>query len=414
LTGPDAKPPTPDSLEFESLQAMPGPEPWRLVHLLGLVLAAAVLLWLCMTLGVFFVVAAVILLLLVAVFTGGFVLGKGRIARQDSLLSIMAIAAEHGMPLAPAIAALAGQYRRRTHRRLLRLASLLNSGRSLSESLSAVPTLLSRDAVLMARIGEETGVLPRALRAAASARTSLLPDLTSIATRLNYVLFILIVMQSIVGFVMYFIMPKFEAIFYDFGLSLPAPTVLMIEGAYFVMDWAPPMGLFVLAEVVLLIFLPFKILGWWNFDVPFLDRIFRRRHTALILRALSLVVEAGKPIEHGVESLARNYPTRWVRRRLERVRADVQRGEDWCASLWRHGLIRGADGALLASARTTGNLAWAMRELADTSDRRLLVRLQAAIQLLFPVMVVSLGVLVLFLALAYFVPLVELINRLSG
>jgi protein transport protein HofC len=77
-------------------------------------------------------------------------------------------------------------------------------------------------------------------------------------------------------------------------------------------------------------------------------------------------------------------------------------------------LIRSADGSLLASARTTGNLAWAMRELADTSDRRLLVRLQAAIQLLFPVVVVSMGVLVLFLALAYFGPLVELIDRMSG
>jgi protein transport protein HofC len=325
----------------------------------------------------------------------------------------MAIAAEKGMPLAPAIAAFASQYRGATRRRLVQLAMSLNAGTSLSESLSNLPRLLSRDAVLLARVGEETGSLPKALRAGAAARATFLPGLTSIATRLAYVLLVLLVMQGIVGFVLYFIMPKLESIFYDFGMKLPDTTILVLEVSHYIISWGPLVGLFILAEIILLIFLPFKIQGWSSLEVPYLDRIFRRRHTALILRALSLVVDAGKPIEHGLESLVRNYPTRWVRRRLSHVQEDVRQGQDWCTSLWRHGLIRDTDGGLLASARTSGNLAWAMRELADTSDRRQLVRLLAAIQLLSPLVIVSLGLLVLVLAVAYFSPLVDLINRLS-
>ena len=43
--------------------------------------------------------------------TAGFVVARLRTSRQDALLSLLAIAAERGMPLAPAVAAFADQFR---------------------------------------------------------------------------------------------------------------------------------------------------------------------------------------------------------------------------------------------------------------------------------------------------------------
>ena len=98
-------------------------------------------------------------------------------------------------------------------------------------------------------MGDQTGRLPEALRMAASSRSSQLPIWTAIATRIAYLLALLLVMQTICGFMLYFIIPKFESIFKDFGVPLPrvnhlddrrVPLPHDISGSS--RAWIPPAG----------------------------------------------------------------------------------------------------------------------------------------------------------------------------
>jgi MSHA biogenesis protein MshG len=147
--------------------------------------------------------------------------------------------------------------------------------------------------------------------------------------------------------------------------------------------------------------------------VPVFDRLLGRRHTALVLRSLSLIVEGGKPISRGLGVLADHYPAFWFRRKLRGADAYVRGGVDWIEALRLHGVIRGADAAVLASAETVGNLAWALEELAETAERRLAARIRMVVQTLFPILVVILGMVVFIIATAYFMPLVNLIQNLA-
>jgi protein transport protein HofC len=215
-------------------------------------------------------------------------------------------------------------------------------------------------------------------------------------------------------FLSYFILPKFEAIFRDFNIPLPAATRLIAD-LFYSRGWLYALAVvLVVAEVVLIIVLPLGILGWSRMSIPGLGRFFRRRHKALILRAISLVIAESKPIQPAFTSLARHYPTRWVRSRLLDAEEDVQDGEDWRIALRRQGLIRDADHALLTAAQTSGNLPWAMRELADMSDRRAIVHLQAALQLFYPLGILTVGSFVAIVAIAYFGPLIRIIEKLTG
>ncbi len=103
-----------------------------------------------------------------------------------------------------------------------------------------------------------------------------------------------------------------------------------------------------------------------------------------------------------------------MRRELIKVDDQVQLGELWISALERQGIIQTSDAQVLISASEVGNLAWALRELAETSERRLAFRFQAVIQTLFPLVVLGLGMVVMFLAVAFFSPLVKLLWRLSG
>jgi type II secretory pathway component PulF len=220
-------------------------------------------------------------------------------------------------------------------------------------------------------------------------------------------------MQTISSFILYFIVPRFEAIFKDFNASLPQVTILVIEASHWIIRFGFITAFIPLIELALLIFLPLSFLSWSNFTLPLFDRLMGRRHTALVLRSLALTLEGGKPIILGLSSLTQHYPTEWVRRRLLAVEKDVRQGADWIESLRHYRLIRPADADVLTSAAQVGNLDWALLELADTAERRLATRFQMVVQTLFPLVVVMLGIAVFIMAMAYFLPLVVLITELT-
>jgi type II secretory pathway component PulF len=400
-----------EDLELEAATALRS-EPWRLSHMMIAIVVVAVLLWIWVTLKA---MALVLLVFgaIVAVITAGFVVARLRTARQDALLAMVTIAVERGLPLAPAIAAFADQFRGRAHRRVMGLAALIHAGAPLPEAMEQTRRIASRDTVLMAWVGHHTGRLARALRLAGESRPARVAAWSAIASRLAYLLLVMLVAEGISAYLLYSIVPRLESIFSDFNARLPQVTVFMIHVSQAAMNYAPIADLIVLAQVALFLYIPFSFGGWVNYRVPVFDRLLARRHAALVLRALSVAIEADKPIALGLRTLSEHYPAPWVRRRLEKVLLDVRLGADWIEALWRTGVIRKADAEVLASAASVGNLAWACRELAETAERRQQLRIQVLTQAIFPLAVILMGLAVAILCLGYFAPLVMLIERLA-
>ncbi len=383
----------------------------RLQHIMFLIVLCAVVLWIGVTAGPWLLGSALFLMVAGAVGLG-VVLVRWSSTQRESLLWALAIASERSMPLSEAALAFSDQFTGVFRAGVEIMAEMLRRGAPLPEAMGS---LFPRDVDLLVRIGDATGTLPQALHRAATSRSTHQTAWASVALRFAYLGWVLIVIQLLSAFIMYFIVPKFEAIFKDFGISLPEVTIQVIRASHFLIMYfylvLPPLVLF---ELFLFLGAPLALFGVFRFNVPFLDSLFRRRHTTLILRALALTAEGGKPITTGLAVLASDYPSSWVRGRLVRVKRDVEQGSDWAESLSDHGLIQPLDEAVLKSAQRVGNLAWALEEMAASNDRRLGYRLQLILQLLFPVTIIGIGALVFVFAVAYFSPLVKLIERLSG
>ncbi len=133
---------------------------WRVSHMMWVVAAFALLFWIMAEVGALVVLGGIVMLFAMAI-GAGVILARRRSTQQDSLLWILAIAAEAKMPLAPTVAAFADQYGGNYRRRIMNLAAELDSGRSVPEALESVRRVVSRDALLLARMGEQTGRCPR-------------------------------------------------------------------------------------------------------------------------------------------------------------------------------------------------------------------------------------------------------------
>lgn len=367
-----------------------------------------VLAWVFIILGLLVSLSIFGLLILVVV---GTILARRRRARQQAMLWTLAVAAKRSIPLVPAVEAFAAERWGLASQEVRVLARLLDSGKPLPEALAMVGGMVPEEALVPIRVGQELGALPEGLRQATAPTGPIQAVWDQLSGKLAYLCAVVVFASLIMTFMVLKIAPAFQKIFADFGAKLPR----LSQFGMFV--WGAALWPVQFLGCIFLLFLFFyailRYVGVISWDLPLMSRVTRKLHAATILDSLAMAAQRGQPFPKTVATLAGCYPKWSIRRRLQGVVVDLIRGMDCAESLRARGLISDADVAVLHAAERMGNLAWAMREIADGTRRRLAYRLQAWLQVLFPVAIVAFGVLVMLFYLSYFVPLLSLIQKLA-
>jgi type IV pilus assembly protein PilC len=221
---------------------------------------------------------------------------------------------------------------------------------------------------------------------------------------------LLFVLFGMFGFWMVYLLPRMQRIFYDFHEPLPTITARLAEFG----ESVPPAVL-----MLALLILPPAAAGLASFSVirwrlPVVGRLYRMTTQSRVLRALSVMLDAGAALPAALGLLADSgYFAQEPRDRLEKVRDAVEEGEPLAESLRRGGLLRPALAPLVQAAERARNLPWALAELADYLSGRAARLLQRISQVVFPTSVVAIGALVGVMVGAMFLPLVALLTELS-
>ena len=337
-----------------------------------------------------------------------------RQAERRTLLRCLAAAAARGIPLEQAARAFSLERSDELGLRAARLAELLESGMPLSLCLAETRTRLPIDVDLAVRIGVDTGDFASAIASIPKSDDDAEWQLRAMLERFFYLSFVGCVLMGILTFVMLKIVPVFAKMFEEFDLELPDITQACIAVSEFSVQYWPC----VMLPLYVLVFGPFlrRMVAYFGGSADHLS-IFsgwlRRRDTALLLRALAFSVRQQRPISSMVGLLAHHYPRRGIRKRLRRAGQAIERGEHWCHAFQRARLIRRADSAVLIAAERSGNLEWALEEMADSNLRGLTYRFRMIGNVLFPIVLFVFGIAIAFFVIGLFVPLVELIQGMT-
>ena len=326
--------------------------------------------------------------------------------RQRALLALVAVAVEKELPLAPTIEAYAAEEGGWFGRRAFDFAVLLGEGVPLVEAMDLMPGVLPRSEKLVVQVGQHLGALGPALRDAIEQQSAQQPLWQAVGGRILYAIAVLCMLT----FTLIQLVPRATTILQDIGVTLAPPILLPIEwfNAFTNSSWR-------LVVIVLLVavFL-YAVLAYIGWVVPhrgLLGRWLVQLDRAKILRALSLTVERGRSLEETLAVLDKSYPKRWIRKKLKRAAKYMAGGLRWPEALRREGLVGKTDVALLDAAERAGNLAWGLNETAAGNERRLYYRLEGTVQILFPISILLIGVAVLLVALAIFVPMITLLHE---
>ncbi len=286
----------------------------------------------------------------------------------------------------------------------------LQSGRDLASSLGQHPDIFSKFYVSIVRVGESTGNLPMAfmrmyeyLSMEKRIRDKLKQAMRYPATVVGAIAIAIVILTI-------FVLPKFEPIFASLGPNVPWATRVLLGVSEFVAAY----WYFVAAGLVAT-YTAFRMWsqtqdGRYTWDktklrFPIVGEITRKATIAKICRSFAITIDAGVPAVQGLSLIARATGNDYMTEGVLSLRSGVEHGESLSQTAQTSGLFTPLALQMLMIGEETGALSEMLAEVADFYEREVdydLENISAAIE---PLLIVSVGAMVLILALGIFLPL---------
>lgn len=293
------------------------------------------------------------------------------------------------------------------------MAYQLASGTPLYESVASHRGAVPAVAPAWAAIGTLAGDEPAALEQMCEPGD---PNLVAAwRTWLDYTAYFIAAtttMVAVLSFVMLFIIPQFEQIFFDFDLELPATTMMLITAF-----GASPLFVVLGGMMIVLLVGLLIVGGLYLLDFAPLDwvanRLFRQSHIASVLRMIALAVEHRVEMPRALYAVSVTYPVRAIRTRLSAAYQATAAGRPWAQALAESRLLSEEEQALVDTAEAVGNVPWALRQIAGRRESRSAARLNVATRIALPALIVVLGLAVAVIVVALFIPLMSLVEGLT-
>lgn len=338
-------------------------------------------------------------------------------ARQVELLWVLAMAIKSGRPLEDEIEAYAQGTSGRRHAALMGMSRRLREGVPLTE-LVVPQGLLPRSAAIQINAGIASSSLHDSLEDTARRYTQQMTEDQTAghpAAAMLYPTALLPIVLLMVSFLMYYIIPKFKKIFDDFGSQLPRVTIFLIHlSDLFLSYWYILILPLIYIPVAMFVYLGLaEYYGWRDLTQSTLGRWFVRFHSPDILRALAQTVSQQTPIDKALMSISKYSGPLNLRERVAWAAEQVRSGTPSWQSLHKAGLISTHETILLETAERTGNLVWVLETLASNMERRWSFRFRVFLEFLQPALLIVISLIVGFVVLAFFMPVVKLISELS-
>jgi type IV pilus assembly protein PilC len=359
----------------------------------------------------FGLIAGLAVLIILGMLAIGALAASYRASRLGTMWTV-ATTLGSGRTLADELAAQSNATTGRARDLLQRASDSLNEGQPLSHMLYE-SGVVPRGCWLQAAGGLASGKLPEALRAAAARETTRFAQASG-TDHTRYIAVYLgalcMVIMFIVGFVMYYIVPKFKKIFEDFNTELPNATQALISVSDSVVNYwyiMLPLPMFALALFAMLEFQS-MLKGWSVVVEQYFGPYWVRLRAPDLLRGLRWAVEADRPLDQVLMQMA-NVPLPMAyRARLHQAARRIQRGEDPWLVLHAQGWITQSEAELLRIAQDNRHLAWALTTLGDASQSAREFKATAFAEFAAPLMLLCIGAVVAVIVYCFFIPLVFL------
>lgn len=285
------------------------------------------------------------------------------------------------------------------------VATDIRSGTSLSAALSRHPRAFSSMYHRAISAGEQGGNLEVVLRQMADYMERAVNTEKKVKNALTYPVIVAIVAILVIGLLVTFVLPTFVSLFGAFGADLPLATRMLIA----LTDWLGQYGVYLVGAIAVVAVLGFSYIKtpagkyqWHKLSLrlPVLGRIFLLNELSRCCRTISLLFKVGLPLPEIIAMAIHGTTNKAIVEVLTEVQRELIRGEGLSRPMAKSSLFLPLMVQMVGVGEETGNLDNTLATVAQSYEMESDDRTSAAVGLIQPAMIIIIGLIVGFIAIA--------------
>jgi type IV pilus assembly protein PilC len=296
----------------------------------------------------------------------------------------------------------------------------VTEGSSLSEAMRRHPKIFNALYTNMIRAGELGGVLDIILERLSEFMEKAEALKRKVKGAMIYPIAVISFALLIVTGLMVFVVPKFKEIFGAQGKALPAVTQALMDTS----DWIIGGGWAVIIITPIALVMGVKLLKKTEstaihvdrilMKIPIMGQIIAKTSIARFSRTLGTLLTAGVPILEALDITADTSGNAVYREAMTKVHNAIREGESFATPLRQTKVVDPMVVNMIDVGEETGELDNMLTKIADTYDDEVETLVASLTSLMEPVMVIVLGCIVGFIVVALFMPMIGMLDNMSG
>jgi len=295
----------------------------------------------------------------------------------------------------------------------------IESGKTLYEAMSRYPKVFNKLDLAIIRLGEQSGVLPKAMKDLADFLEWKEDIRSTIKKATIYPSFVIFVIVAVIGVWVGYVLPQMAVLLAEMGVALPGVTKTILSASLFFQEnWMWIIGL-VFAGLLFLYMVQKLKKGKILFhklllQVPIVGNVARNIALARLSQNFATMYQSGMVISSIFEILTDNIiGNRYLEERMASAFQEIQRGQPIASGFETAGgfppLFLGA----IKNGEMTGTLDESFNRLGDYYDGEVKRTVQVMVNALEPMTIIFLGGVFALIILSIMLPLYDVIGQIK-
>ena len=318
-----------------------------------------------------------------------------------------------GLPILSSLDLLARRQKNLAFRAQLEdVATRVKTGESISSAFEAqgnVPVVYTT--TLLA--GERSGNLEEVLQRFLDFQRVALTFRKKLRASLIYPAFLVVMVVGLFIFLITFVVPRFAELYTQLGTQLPAMTTLLLSTGQNAQHYGIYVALVVAALGLLLFRWTKTEAGMAAVDririaLPFVGGVWLKYQVGLFSRTLATLLTGGLPLVPSLETAARSISSRQIAKAVYTSVETVREGKGLSASLEKTGVFPELSVEMIEVGESTGALPQMLNSVAEFFEEDVQTSLAAIMSLIEPLILIFMGVVVVAILIALYLPIFSL------
>jgi len=302
---------------------------------------------------------------------------------------------------------------------LLAIKTDVESGKQFSEAIVKYPKLFGPLYVNMVRASEMSGSFAKMLDRIAAFIGQQLETRKMVIGASIYPGIIGGMAVSVTVFLLTFVLPRFEGVFVGKEEVLPWPTKFLLG----LSDWMVNFWYLVVIAALMVVVAFFLFIKteigrfWWDktkLTVPLFSRMFRALYVSRSLQTMGELLNAGVPMLDTLAITGDISGNVLFKKMWRNVYVAVKQGKKIQSQLTRSTLLPKSVVQMIGAGEESGRLGEVLEEISDYYAKALRDAIKAVTSMIEPIMIVLMGSVVGFIAMAIILPIFKMSNLVTG